>query len=509
MLQLVNSVFRTYIEWYTKDLEQHYNDPGLAQRQVLHEILDKNKGTEFGKKYGFADYLNDPKAFSERVPLHTYEDLSPYIERMLKGERNVLFAEKPMWVATTSGTTGATKNLLLPPSCIKNNHQKSAYITLLALMRRQPDLQLFSHKNLMLGGAHKGLHPKLKIPVADISAVLIHSIPRLMRPFHTPDVWTATQPDYEKKIEEIAQVAAKTTSLTMLGGVPTWNLPMFRRVLEISGKGSLLEVWPELRVFMHGGVKFDPYRPQFETLFPRPDFVYHEVYNATEGFFAVQDRDEGGDMLMLLNVGNYYEFVTWEDYQRGEINAIPITKVEKGETYVMLITTHAGLYRYPMGDLITFTTTDPYRIRILGRTQEFINGYGEDLLRAEAEDALVVACEKTGAFVRDYTVAPKYIEIDDKGCHQWFVEFERRPGSIEDFTEALDLALQERNYNYGAKRQNDFALRRLELYDLPDGFFREWLVSRGKTGGQSKVPRLANHRDFADQILKSLQERQA
>ncbi|MEL6667451.1 MAG: GH3 auxin-responsive promoter family protein [Bacteroidota bacterium] len=507
MFHLVNSIFKTYVNWYASDLDQHYEAPWEAQLETLNLILGPNRHTEIGRKYRFADLINDPAAYARRVPVHQYEDLAPYFDRMLQGENELLFAEKPCWVATTSGTTGSTKNLLLSPTCIRENHQKSAFITLVSLMRRREDLQLFSNKNLLVGGAYKGRHPVIDVPVADISAVLIHSIPKLMRSFYVPDIWLATQPNYEDKIEKIAHVAAQTDSLTLLGGVPTWNLPLFRRVLEITGKDSLLDVWPRLRVFMHGGVKFDPYRPQFEALFPRPDFVYHEVYNATEGFFAVQDRDEGSDMLLLLNVGVYYEFVRWEDFQQGEYKSITLPEVELDEVYVMLISTCAGLYRYPMGDLITFTTKEPYRIRILGRTQEFINGYGEDLLRSEAEEALTATCEATGAYVRDYTVAPKYIEVDDQGCHQWFVEFERSPADIEAFTEQLDLALQARNYNYGAKRQNDYALRRLELYVLPDGFFRDWLVSRGKTGGQSKVPRLANHRNFAEQILKSLEER--
>jgi hypothetical protein len=267
----------------------------------------------------------------------------------------------------------------------------------------------------------------------------------------------------------------------------------------------MLDVWPEARVFKHGGVNFEPYREQFKQLFPREDFIFQEIYNATEGFFGVQDRDELRTLLLLLNAGVYYEFVPWEDFQAEHYAAaVPLAGVKAGEVYVMLITTVAGLYRYPMGDLIEFTETDPFRLKILGRTQEFINAFGEDLLRSEAEGALLAACQQTGAQVRDFTVAPVYIDLEGAGRHHWVIEFEKLPTDLEIFNRVLDEELIGANYNYAAKRSNDFAIRRHALTVVPAGFFRSWFKSQGKMGGQHKVPRLANHRRFLEDILARL-----
>ncbi|MEO0733621.1 MAG: GH3 auxin-responsive promoter family protein, partial [Bacteroidota bacterium] len=301
-----------------------------------------------------------------------------------------------------------------------------------------------------------------------------------------------------------AQLAAREPGITTLGGVPTWNLPLYRRILEITGANNMLEVWPEARVFKHGGVNFAPYREQFRQLFPREDFIFQEIYNATEGFFGVQDRDELRTLLLILNAGTYYEFVRWEDYQRGDLTAVPLAGVRTREVYVMLISTVGGLYRYPMGDLLEFTETDPYRLKILGRTQEFINAFGEDLLRSEAEGALLTACEGSGAVVRDFTVAPVYIELGKRGKHHWVIEFDRPPADTEKFARLLDEGLIAANYNYAAKRSNDFAILRQEVTVVPPGFFRAWMKSRGKMGGQHKVPRLANHRRYLEELLARL-----
>jgi len=326
-----------------------------------------------------------------------------------------------------------------------------------------------------------------------------------MRGFYIPDIDLATAVNYEEKIEKIAQLAAREPGITVLGGVPTWNLPLYRRILEIHGGDNMLDVWPEARVFKHGGVNFAPYRAQFERLFPREDFIFQEIYNATEGFFGVQDKDDLRTMLLLLNAGVYYEFVRWEDYQQEDFDgAVALKDVSTEETYVMLITTVAGLYRYPMGDLIEFTETDPYRIKILGRTQEFINAFGEDLLRSEAEGALMEACIKSGAIVREFTVAPVYIELSGAGCHHWVIEFECPPESLGFFSKALDEELINVNYNYAAKRSNDFAIGQQKITVAPEGFFRNWLKKRGKMGGQHKVPRLANHRRYLEDIIKQL-----
>ncbi|MTB53545.1 GH3 auxin-responsive promoter family protein [Lewinella sp. W8] len=504
MLKVVNSLFRSYIGRYRRELERHYEDPLGIQREVLLNILRTNRSTVFGREHDFYGLIKDPEAFSRKIPVRSYEDHRPYINKVLEGQGRVLTDEDPRWIATTSGTTGATKYLPLTQTAISDIHLHGSWLSLACLYNKDEDIQVFSAKNLLIGGAKKGLHPTAQLPQGDISAIIIQSIPRIMRPFYIPDVDLATAVDYESKIERIAQLAAREPGITVLGGVPTWNLPLYRRILEIHGGKNMLDVWPGARVFKHGGVNFEPYREQFRELFPSDNFIFQEIYNATEGFFGVQDRDDLRTMLLLLSNGTYYEFIAWEDFQRGNMEAIPLSEVRQGTVYVMLITTVAGLYRYPMGDLIEFTETDPYRIKILGRTQEFINAFGEDLLRSEAEAALLEACQKTGSVVREYTVAPVYIQLREAGQHHWVIEFEREPEDLEAFNRALDQALINRNYNYAAKRSNDYAILRHNLTVAPEGFFRRWLKEAGKLGGQHKVPRLANHRRYLEDILQRI-----
>lgn len=502
MLKVVNSLFRSYLGRYRRELAMHYDDPHSLQEAVLQGILSDNRSTAFGREHSFYDLIKNPARFAERVPVRTYEEHLPYLNRILAGDRRILTAYDPDWVSTTSGTTGATKYLPVSNHAISEIHLKGSWMSLACLYEKDEDIQVFSSRNLLIGGALKGMHPTAGLPQGDISALIIQNIPRIMRPFYIPDVDLATSGNYEEKIEQIAQLAAREPGITTLGGVPTWNLPLYRRILEIHGGDNMLDVWPDARVFKHGGVNFAPYREQFKRLFPREDFIFQEIYNATEGFFGVQDRDDLRTMLLLLNAGVYYEFVRWQDYQTGELGgAVPLAGVKTSETYVMLITTAAGLYRYPMGDLIEFTETDPYRIKILGRTQEFINAFGEDLLRSEAEGALLEACMQSGAIVREFTVAPVYIELSGAGRHHWVIEFEQPPADLAHFNRVLDQQLQRANYNYAAKRSNDFAIRQHELTIAPPGFFRAWLKSRDKMGGQHKVPRLANHRRFLEDIL--------
>ncbi|TXF90726.1 GH3 auxin-responsive promoter family protein [Neolewinella aurantiaca] len=506
MLKVVNTLFRTYIGRYGRELRMHYDDPLELQREVLQTILKANRSTAFGREHNFYDLIKSPDHFSEIVPVRTYEEHLPYLQRALAGERRVLTHEDADYISTTSGTTGATKYLPLSHNAISDIHLKGSWMSLACLYAKDPEIQVFGNKNLLIGGSLKGDHPTAGLPQGDISAVIINSIPRIMRSFYIPDIELATAVNYEEKIEKIARLAAKEPGITVLGGVPTWNLPLYRRILELHGGDNMLDVWPEARVFKHGGVNFAPYRAQFEELFPADDFIFQEIYNATEGFFGVQDKDHLRTMLLLLNAGVYYEFIRWEDYQQGEYGgAIPLKDVSTNETYVMLITTVAGLYRYPMGDLIEFTETDPYRIRILGRTQEFINAFGEDLLRSEAEGALLKACERSNALVREFMVAPVYINLAGSGRHHWVIEFERPPEDLASFERALDEELICANYNYAAKRSNDFAISRQEITVAPCGFFRNWMKDQNRMGGQHKVPRLANHRRYLEAVLDRLE----
>ncbi|MEM6772046.1 MAG: GH3 auxin-responsive promoter family protein, partial [Bacteroidota bacterium] len=433
MFKVVNSLFRTYIGRYRRELAMHYEDPLALQAEVLREILRNNRSTAFGREHDFYHLIKHPERFADRVPVRTYEEHLPYIEQILLGKKRVLTDDAPDWIATTSGTTGSTKYLPLANNAIRDIHLKGSWMSLACLYAKDEDVQVFSSKNLLIGGAFKGYHATAGLPQGDISAVIIQNIPRIMRSFYIPDLELATAVNYEDKIEKIAQLAAREPGITTLGGVPTWNLPLYQRIMEITGAANMLEVWPEARVFKHGGVNFAPYRKTFQELFPREDFIFQEIYNATEGFFGVQDRDDLRTILLLLNAGAYYEFIRWEDYHQGDMHAIPLAGVRTDEVYVMLITTLSGLYRYPMGDLLEFTETDPYRLKILGRTQEFINAFGEDLLRSEAEGALMAACTGAAAVVRDFTVAPEYIGLGNAGRHNWVVEFERPPQDLALF----------------------------------------------------------------------------
>ena len=504
MLSIINTLFKGYLGRYRRELAAHYDRPLDLQREQLRRLLRDNRDTVIGREHNFAALAEDPDRYATELPVRNYDDHRPYIDRILAGEQQVLTHDAAAWIATTSGTTGSVKYLPIPQSAVGAIHLKGSWMSLAALYEKNNELEVFSHKNLLIGGAYQGIHEASGLPKADISAIIILSIPRIMRPFYIPDVKLATAGSYEAKIEEIAHLAAREPGITILGGVPTWNLPLYRRILEIHGGDNMLDVWPDAAVFKHGGVNFAPYRAQFERLFPKPGFIFQEIYNATEGFFAVQDRDDLRTTLLLLTNGIYHEFIPCRAYQRGDYAAVNLSGVRTEETYVMLISTAAGLYRYPMGDLIQFTETDPYRIVIVGRTQEFINAFGEDLLRNEAEGALMAACEAAHASVREFTVAPQYIEVGAKGRHHWLVEFEQAPADMELFNRTLDAALQDRNNNYRAKRANDFAITRHKLTVLPQGFFRQWLADPGKLGGQHKVPRLANHREFLEDILSRL-----
>lgn len=506
MIELINSVFKLHLRKYEEELRMYYEMPIELQSALLRNLLKTNAATTIGKRYHF-ERITSAAAYAEQVPVHTYELLFPYIQEALLHDEPALTISRPRWVAKTSGTTsGTSKYIPITKENIEDCHHKASWLTLAALHAHNENLQIFSRKNLLIGGGVYGPYPGSSAVVADISAILIHHIPLVIRPFYIPDVRTATLPDYETKVSIIAEMAAKEPGITMLGGVPTWNLTLYRRIMEITGAHNLLEVWPNLQAYIHGGVRFEPYREQFRALIPSPHFLYLEVYNASEGFFAIQDKLDRDDLLLLLSNGIYYEFIRFDDYQADNWDARPLQEVQTDIPYVMLITTNTGLYRYPMGDLVAFTATNPFRIKIVGRTQEYINAFGEDLLLDNVEKALMASCRQLGASVRDYAVAPYYIQLSEKGRHQWFIEFETPPADLGSFSQALDKAMQQQNSNYAQKRSNNFAIDPLEVIQLPTGFFERWLRRKGKLGGQHKIPKLANHRRFAEELLSMLAE---
>jgi hypothetical protein len=504
MIEVINSLFKIHLKKYQDELELILNEPLEIQQNVLYSILQQNKETAIGHKYSFQN-IASYREFRDRVPVFTYDDLEPYIQRIFQGEECVLTESKVKWVAKTSGTTsGKSKYIPITKENIQECHFKGSWFTLAALYSHNEDIKIFARKNLLIGGGIYGNYPGSNIMVADISAIMAHHLPLIIRPFYIPDVRTATIPNWEEKVIQIAEMAAQEDSISMLGGVPTWNITLYRKILEITGASNLLEVWPELQAYIHGGVSFNPYRQQFRELIPSPDFLYQEVYNASEGFFAIQDNLGSDDLLLLLNNGVFYEFIPFEKFNQGELEAVNLQDVQAGESYAMLVSTNSGLYRYIVGDVVTFTAVNPFKIRIKGRTQEYINAFGEDLLLQNAENALMKACGLHDALVKDYTIAPFYLNIIDKGRHQWFIEFEKPPADVSAFETTLDQALQNENSNYAQKRTNDFAINRLEIIALPPGFFNAWLKEKGKIGGQHKVPKLVNDRHFANEFIAAL-----
>lgn len=470
---------------------------------LLREIIDRAKYTEFGKAHGF-DRIRHAKAFARQVPVHDYDALQPDIQRMMYGAQDILWPGQISWYAKSSGTT-RDKSKFIPVSHenLKECHIKSSWDSVALLYDRRPDMQIFSEKNLVMGGSLSTFEPYPETTYGDVSAIMVHHMPLVGRPFYSPDFETALLANWDEKIERMAQICSQE-NITSFGGVPTWTIVLFRRILEITGKSNMLEVWPEVKAYLHGGVGFEPYRKQFKEFIPTDQFVYQEIYNASEGFFACQDRSDP-DMLLLLENGMYFEFIPESEWDNENPEAIPLWEVELGQQYGLVVTNNSGLWRYTPGDTIKFTSLHPYRIQITGRMAQFINAFGEEVMVANTDQAIAKTCADCNAVIRDYTVAPVYFEGANKAKHQWIVEFEQPPHCLDSFASSLDLHLQNLNSDYEAKRFQDMALENLEIIDAPFGTFDRWLDSKGKLGGQHKVPRLSNHRKVVDEVLSIIQ----
>lgn len=485
---------------YSK-VEQFMTNPHEVQHNLLMDMLRKAASTEWGKKFDFAQ-IHSIVDFSEKVPLQNYETLQCDIDRNRQGEQNIFWPTEIKWFAKSSGTTSA-KSKFLPVSleAIEENHFKSGRDLLSFYCNEVKDTKIFSGYSLRLGGSTSFNSSNHETYYGDLSAILIENLPFWVEMRTTPNQTISLMDEWESKIEEIADYTIKK-NVTTFFGVPSWMLVLCRRVLEKTGAKNLLEVWPNLELYVHGGVSFTPYRKQFEELIPKEDFTYLETYNASEGFFAIQDTFDQEAMLLMLNNGIYYEFIPMSEYKGTESKTIPLSEVQEGVNYAMVITTNAGLWRYIIGDTIAFTSTAPYRVRVTGRTKLFINAFGEELIIDNAEKAIKEACVKTGAEVREYTAAPYYMEGQDSGAHEWIIEFVRRPSSLEDFETVLDDSLRALNSDYEAKRHKNMALKPPIVHEAKEELFHNWLKQKGKLGGQHKVPRLANDRVLIEELLK-------
>lgn len=483
-------------------IEAWKNHPADAQREVLQDLVTSAQYTEFGRQYNFSQLFN-LRAFKEAVPIHEYEDLKPYIERMMQGEQNILWNTPVYWFAKSSGTT-SEKSKFIPISeeSLEDCHFKAAKDVLTMYYQFNPDSELLTGKGLVIGGSHNINPMNNDAQYGDLSAVLLQNTPFWGHWLRTPDLSIALMDEWESKIEKLAEATVRE-NVTSISGVPTWTLVLFKRILEITGKNTMSEVWPHLELYMHGGVSFTPYREQFRKLIGR-DIHYLEMYNASEGFFAAQEVPGEEGMLLFTDHGVFMEFMPASEYGKKDPQTIGLQDVETGENYALVISTNGGLWRYLIGDTIQFTSLYPFRIKVTGRLRHYINAFGEELIVDNTDRAIAMASEKTATVVNDYTAAPVYFSDTSNGAHEWLVEFEQPPSSMEAFTDELDAALKTLNSDYEAKRHKNIALRPPIVRSLPKGTFNEWLRRRGKLGGQHKVPRLSNERKFVEEILASI-----
>ncbi len=468
--------------------------------QVLKRLTSKAENTEWGREHGFAS-LSTYEDFAASSPVNTYEDLKQAIDRMRQGERDILWPGQVRWYAKSSGTTN-DKSKFIPVSKdgLKDTHYAGGRDAVTWYLGNNPHSRIFDGKALILGGSHAPNYNLKNSLVGDLSAILIENINPLVNLVRVPKKETALLADFELKRDRIAHEAIRE-NVTNLSGVPSWMLSVMNRVLEITGKDNLSEVWPNLEMFFHGGVAFTPYREQYKKLIPSANMHYMETYNASEGFFGIQDDPSDLSMSLMLDYGVFYEFIPMDEIENPNPHVLPLWGVETGKNYAMLISTSSGLWRYMIGDTVRFTSTDPYKFVITGRTKFFINAFGEELIVDNAEAGLAEACKRTGAQVLEYTAAPVFMDGDGKCRHQWLIEFAQEPEDVTMFAQILDETLQHVNSDYEAKRYKDITLQSLELVVARRGLFHEWLASKGKLGGQHKVPRLSNNRVHIEEML--------
>ncbi len=502
MIKLLSPAISRIARLRLNALDQWIQFPIEAQRDVLQNIVSAGQYTQFGKQFTLNKTFTI-KAFKAAVPIHEYTNLQPHIERMMEGEENVLWNTPIEWFAKSSGTTNSrSKFIPVSQESLDENHFQASKDVLTLYYRNYPESDLLTGKGLVIGGSHQVANYNDSVKYGDLSAVLLQNTPFWGHWLRTPELSIALMEEWESKIELLADTTI-TEEVTSISGVPTWAIVLIKRILEKTGKETLGEVWKNLELYFHGGVSFIPYRQQFEKLVGKK-IRYLEMYNASEGFFAAQTHEEENGMLLFLNHGIFYEFMPVDEYGKENPQTIGLKDAQIGKNYAPVITTTGGLWRYIIGDTIQFTTVFPFRIKVTGRLKHFINAFGEELIIENADNAIQIASEKTNSLVSDYTAAPIYFNDAGNGAHEWLIEFEKEPENIEAFRYELDNALRNINSDYDAKRHKDIALSILQIVVLPNGTFNNWLRLKGKLGGQHKVPRLSNNRDYVEEIKTSL-----
>jgi hypothetical protein len=481
-------------------IEQWLEDPVSTQKDVWQDLVAAGQYTEFGRKHNFSQ-IQSIEGYKKAVPVQSYEDIKGFVERMMQGEENILWNTPISWFAKSSGTT-SDKSKFIPISeeSLKDNHYKASKDVLSLYYVANPDSDLLTGKGLVLGGSHQINQFNEEVQYGDLSAVILQNSPFWSNWIRTPDLSIALMDEWEAKIEKLAQSTIQE-NVTSMAGVPTWLIVLLKRILEITGKKNVKEVWPSLELYMHGGVSFVPYRQHFERLIGAP-INYMEMYNASEGFFAAQDDLTQEGMLLMCDHGIFYEFMPTSEFDKENPETIQLDEVEIGRNYAPVITTNGGLWRYVLGDTIQFTSLNPFRIKVSGRIKHFINAFGEEVIVDNTDKAISLACDKLGVAVTDYTAAPVYFSEEGNGAHEWLIEFEKVPENLPAFVTEMDKALQSINSDYEAKRHKSIALRLPEVMAIPKGSFAAWLASKGKLGGQHKVPRLSNDRSILEEIKR-------
>lgn len=499
-LTIVNSIASWILKKRIHQIDLFRKYPNEVQNDVFLSLIKANEKTLLGKQYDYASIKNY-EAFAERVPVYTYEEFEPFIERARRGENNIFWSEPIRWFAKSSGTTNA-KSKFIPVSneALENCHYKAAKDLLCLYLNNNENSQLFTGKGLRLGGS-KQLYEDNNTVFGDLSAILIDNMPFWAEFSSTPSNKTSLMSEWETKMNAIIK-EVRDENVTSFMGVPSWMLVLFNKIMEETGKGSLLDLWPNAEVYFHGGVSFEPYKDQYHKLLPSHDFKYYEIYNASEGFFAIQDQNGCNELLLMLDYGIFYEFIPMDTFGTSAQKVVSLRDVELGKNYAMLITTNAGLVRYLIGDTVRFTSLLPYRIKITGRTKHHINVFGEELMVENTDRALAKACALFHVEIAEYTVAPIFMVDREKGAHEWIIEFTKAPQDLAKFAEVLDQCLQEVNSDYEAKRYNNMTLNPLVLHQARQGLFYDWLKESDKLGGQHKVPRLSNERLIMEELLE-------
>ena len=499
-IPLFNSIASWLLKKRYHQIELFLKYPAEVQEEVLHQLLQVAEDTEIGKKYGF-ESINNYKDFTNRLPIVSYEEIEPMLERTRKGEQNIFWPTTIKWFAKSSGTTNAqSKFIPVSSEALEDCHYKSGKDLLCLYLNNNENSQLFTGKSLRLGGS-KEIYEDNGTFFGDLSAILIDNMPFWAELSSTPSNKVSLMSEWETKMSAIIRESIEE-NVTSLAGVPSWMLVLLNNALEETGKTHLFEIWENLEVYFHGGVNFNPYKEQYAKLLPGKDFKYYEIYNASEGFFAIQDRNNADDLLLMLDYGIFYEFIPMDTYGTSGQKTLPLWEVELHTNYAIIITTNAGLWRYQIGDTVRFTSTDPYRIKVTGRTKHHINVFGEELIIENAEEALKQICSKTGAEIKDYTAAPVFMSGKEKGAHEWIIEFRKEPQELGSFTEFLDTALKSLNSDYEAKRYNNMTLNMPKVHVARKDLFYDWLKSKDKLGGQHKIPRLSNEREYLDELLQ-------